>query len=85
MLLCTANTNQPVRKVSRKKCFKLFSPTTDMNKLLDLTEERVTSKPRNKEDKGDGEKKQSFPETKIKQKKVLIKKKMQFKLSPKYY
>ena len=28
---------QPVRKVSRKKHFKLFSPTTDMNKVLDLT------------------------------------------------
>ena len=47
---------QPVRKVSRKKCFKLFSPTTDMNKLLDLTVERATRKPRNKEDKGDEEK-----------------------------
>ena len=76
---------QPVRKVSRKKCFRLFSPTTDMNKLLDLTVERATRKPRNKEDKGDREKKQSFPETKIAQKKVVIKKKMQLKLSPKYY
>ena len=43
-------------KVSRKKNFKLFRPTTDMNKLLDLMENRATSKPRNKEDKGDGEK-----------------------------
>ena len=28
---------EPVRKVSRRKRFKLFSPTTDINKLLDLT------------------------------------------------
>ena len=34
-----------------------------MNKLLDLTEEKVTSKPRNKEDKGDGEKAE-FPRNK---------------------
>ena len=60
---------QPVRKVSRKKCFKLFSPTTDMNKLLDLTEERVTSKPRNREDKGDGEKAE-FPRNKDQTEKV---------------